>query len=334
MNVSRGMVAKMLARGAVNAARKRPLTLSFEVTHACTANCWHCNWGGGIKETRLDAAGYKRIYDTMKAPVVNISGGEPMSRGDLEEIIRALANPGGIPWIVVVSNASLLTPEKFLKLKKAGMHQLSLSLDFPDSRHDEFRRIPNLFDRMDRVLPECVKIGDTDDINVNVCITAWNYKDLPEMVRVADRWGVKVNFSAYSKLRIDEERGLLDGNGDADAFRKSIEEVIELKKQGLPVYTAEDTLWKFHDFMVGERTPGCRAGERFLVVNPDGRLTPCAMVMAYYDTQQDMLKEFTSCNTCTECYISTRAAAEKNTVDMIKGNLQDFKKILPWNRSS
>ena len=41
----------MLAKGAWNTARKHPLTISFEVTHACTANCWHCNWGGPIKET-------------------------------------------------------------------------------------------------------------------------------------------------------------------------------------------------------------------------------------------------------------------------------------------
>ncbi len=33
------------------------------------------------------------------------------------------------------------------------MHQLSVSLDFPDDRHSEFRRIPGLFDRMAEVLP-------------------------------------------------------------------------------------------------------------------------------------------------------------------------------------
>lgn len=332
MNVSKSMVRRMAVRGAVNMLRKRPITLSFEITHACTANCWHCNWGGGIKETRLDPAGYRRIYDTMKAPVVNISGGEPMSRGDLPDILRALRDPSGIPFLVVVSNASLLTPEKFLSLKEAGMHQLSLSIDFPDSRHDEFRRIPRLFERMDRVIPECVRIGDTDDVNLNCCITAWNYKDLPDIVRLAERWGVKINFSVYSKLRNDEESGLLSGDDNRAELKRVFEEVIEMKRAGLPVFTAEETMWKFHDFLGGQRTPGCMAGNRFLVVNPDGRLTPCAMVMAYHDTQKDMLENFTPNNTCEECYISTRAAAEKSVKELISGNLEDLKKILPWGK--
>jgi MoaA/NifB/PqqE/SkfB family radical SAM enzyme len=279
----------------------------------------------------MDAAGYRKIYDTMKSPVVHFSGGEPMSRRDLPDIIRAMKDPSGIPWVIVVSNASLLTPEKFLSLKEAGMHQLSLSIDFPDSRHDEFRRIPNLFDRMDRVVPECVRIGEDDDVNLNCCITAWNFRDLPEIVRVAERWGTAVNFSVYSKLRNDEERGLLTGGENKAELRRVFEEVIEMKRAGKPVFTAEETMWKFHDFLAGERTPGCMAGDRFLVINPDGRLTPCAMVMAYYDTQKEMLKEFTPNNTCEECYISTRAGAEKSPRQIIANNLKDFKKILPWS---
>jgi MoaA/NifB/PqqE/SkfB family radical SAM enzyme len=330
MNVSKNMTVRMLTRGAWNMLRKKPLTVSFEVTHTCTANCWHCNWGGPVKETRLEPEEYARIWRTMGAPVVNVSGGEPMARGDLDDVVRALANPGRLPWVVVVSNASQLTPERFLRLKRAGMHQLSISIDFPDERHDKFRRIPGLFDRMDKMIPECVRVGDESDISLNCCITGWNYRSLPDIVRVADRWGVQVNFSAYSMLRVDEAAGLPQQNGSKESLKEAIEEVIDLKKAGCGVYTSEDALWKYYEFMCSGHTPGCRAGERFLVVNPDGRMTPCAMVMAYFDDQPSMLREFSCSNECGACYISTRANAEKTPRQLLAGNLETLKGLLPW----
>lgn len=329
MNVSKSMTARMLAQGAWNMMRKKPLTVSFEITHACTANCWHCNWGGPIKETRLEPEGYARIWRSLRSPVVNVSGGEPLARGDADEVIKALTSPGRLPWLVVVSNASQLTPERFLRLKKAGMHQLSLSIDFPDERHDEFRRIPGLFERMDRIVPECVKIGDESDVSLNCCITAWNYHALPDIVRVADKWGVQINFSAYSLLRVDEAAGLPQQNGSREGLKRAIQEVVDLRKAGSGVYTNEETLWKFYDFLCRGNTPGCMAGERFLVVNPDGRLTPCAMVMAYFDDQESMRREFTCNNDCGACYISTRANAEKTPQQLIKGNLDTLARLIP-----
>ena len=336
MNISRPMVRKMLTRAVWNMIVKKPLTVSFEVTHVCTANCGHCNWGGAVKETRRTPEEYAEIYRELGAPVVNLSGGEPMARGDLDDIVRAIARPGRLPWVVVVSNCSQLSPERFTRLKEAGMHQLSASIDFPDDRHSRFRRIPGLFGRMNEMIPRCVAIGDPDDITLNCCITAWNFKELPEIVKLAHRWGVKINFSAYSKLRVDDASGLLTGgrNGVRSELKRSIEAVIELREQGYPVYSSPSMLWKFHDFLLSGYAPGCRAGERFVVVNPDGRLTPCAMVMAYYNDQKSMLKEFTPRNTCGQCYISTRANAEKKFFRSLSDNAEYLRKVIRFRDTS
>jgi len=331
MNVARNMAWRMAAQGFWNILRQKPLTVSFEVTHACTANCWHCNWGGPIKESRIGPEDYARIWRTMRAPVINVSGGEPLARGDLDDIVRALANPGGLPWVVVVSNASQLTGERFLRLKKAGMHQLSVSIDFPDDRHSTFRRIPGLFDRMDQSIPECVELGEPSDLSLNCCITSWNYQDLPGIVDLAERWGVSVNFSAYSMLRVEEPEGLARQNGTKDDLRRVIEQVLEMKRRGKPVYTSEGALWKYYEFLCKGHIAGCKAGSRFLVVNPDGRLTPCAMVMAYFDDQPSMRENFTCQNTCGACYISTRAHGEKTMADFVRDYSDIAKQLLPWN---
>ncbi|MGH2668983.1 MAG: radical SAM protein, partial [bacterium] len=325
MNVSGSMALRMLLKSAWSTARKHPLSVSFEVTHACTANCWHCNWGGPIKETRRSPAEYAAICRDLKPIVVNVSGGEPMARGDLDDIVRAVARPGRLPWVVVVSNASQLSPERFLRLKRAGMHQLSLSIDFPDDRHSEFRRIPGLFAHMDEMVPKCVAIGDDDDVSLNCCITAWNYHALPDIVRLAARWGVSINFSAYTPLRMDDPKGMVKHNGSAAELQEKIAAVIALKREGYPVYTSERVLWKFHRFLVTGRAPGCQAGYRFLVVNPDGRLTPCAMVMAYFNDYHTMQREFSRSNTCEACFISTRANCEKTLKEMLADNVDTLR---------
>lgn len=332
MNVSGNMSLRMVGKGFWNMVTQRPLSVSFEVTHSCTANCWHCNWGGPIKETRLAPDAYGEICRRLDPVVCNVSGGEPFARGDLVEIVRAIAQPGRLPWMVLVTNASQLTPEKFLELKRAGIHQLSVSIDFPDDRHSAFRRIPGLFDRMAHVLPECARLGEEEDVTLNCCITAWNYRALPDIVRLAQRWGVRLNFSAYTPLRMDEPRGLVGRNGSAAELKKVLEEVIALKRAGMPVYTSERVLWRYYTFLTGGRFPGCKAGVRFLVINPDGRLTPCAMVMAYYYDQATMRREFSRCNSCTACYISTRANSEKTAGELLLDNLAIFGRLLPWRR--
>ena len=329
MNVSGAMAAKMFARGLRNKMQNKPLSISFEITHACTANCWHCNWGGPIKEERLSAEEYAAICEELRPVVSHASGGEPLARGDVYEIVEAMSKPGSLPWMVVVTNASQLTADRFFKLKKAGMHQLSVSLDFPDERHDEFRRIPGLFNRMGTVLPDLAKCSDKDDILLNVCITDWNYKELPDIVRVAKDWGLSINFSVYSHLRVQDKTGLIKGD-HLEGLADKIQEVIDMKNAGYPVYTSPRVLWKFHKFMKEDGIPGCQAGRKFLVINPDGRLTPCAMVMAYFDTQEDMIENFTKQNTCEQCYISTRANTEKTFREFLEDNSHVLAKALPW----
>ena len=319
MNISGRLAVKMLLRSIRNKLEQRPLSVSFEITHYCTANCWHCNWGGPVKgEKRLEAEDYAKICREMRPVVSHISGGEPLARNDVYEIVRAMANPGGLPWMILVSNCATLTPDKYWKLRKAGINQFSISLDFPDERHSEFRRIPGLFDKMNRVIPEITALGN-NDLSLNVCITAWNFRDLPRMVELAERWHTSINFSVYTPLRMSDSSGLPKEELLREV-RDVFQEVIDMKKAGRPVYTSERVMWKFYQFLTDRSVPGCQAGRHFLVINPDGRLTPCAMVMAYFNSQRDMLREFTKTNTCEMCYISTRANTEKTAREIIADN--------------
>jgi MoaA/NifB/PqqE/SkfB family radical SAM enzyme len=319
MNITGRLALKMLARGLRNKWAEKPISVSFEITHYCTANCWHCNWGGPVKnESRLQAEDYAAICEELRPVVSHLSGGEPLARTDVYDIARAMAVPGDLPWMILVSNAAALNADKYWKLREAGINQFSISLDFPDERHSEFRRIPGLFDKMSRVIPEITALGN-GDLSLNSCITAWNYKDLPEMVELAKKWNSSINFSVYSTLRINDENGIPREDQLKDV-REVFQKVVDMKKAGYPVYSSERVMWKYFQFFTDRGIPGCEAGRRFLVINPDGALTPCAMVWAKYNSQRDMLREFTANNTCEQCYISTRANTEKTFADFVADN--------------
>ena len=140
-----------------------------------------------------------------------------------------------------------------------------------------------------------------------------------------------VNFSVYTHLRVDDRDGLVSGDRHLAELKHGIEQVIDLQKRGYPVYTSPRVMWKYYRFLAEGGVGGCQAGSRFLVINPDGRLTPCAMVMAYFDDQQEMVRRFTNQNTCEACYISTRANTEKTLVEFVQDNQQIFGRMLtPW----
>ena len=97
------------------------------------------------------------------------------------------------------------------------------------------------------------------------------------------------------------------------------------------MYTAPRVMWKYYSFLTEGGVGGCQAGNRFLVINPDGRLTPCAMVMAYFGDQQEMVRKFSKQNACDACYISTRANTEKSLMEFVQDNPRIFRRMLkPW----
>ena len=101
--------SRIFVRGINNYGINKPLCVSFEVTLSCNANCRHCDNGGIIGgEERLGPEGYAHLYSLLNSPVIQISGGEPMLREDVTEIIRALKQSNGLPYIVFVTNAFLL----------------------------------------------------------------------------------------------------------------------------------------------------------------------------------------------------------------------------------
>jgi MoaA/NifB/PqqE/SkfB family radical SAM enzyme len=328
-NISTPLAFRIATHTLKNILLRRPICIALEVTHNCTANCRHCDKGETVEDNPVGAEVYRRICEELSPAVIQIAGGEPLLRDDLPQIVRALYRPDHLPFLVLVTNGSLLTRERYLELREAGIRQFSISLDFPDERHSEFRRLPGLFEKLDKLIPELLAFGN-GDVVINTCITRANYPYLLDIIKKVSEWGVKVNFSAYTDLRTQNPEFNLRHPEDTSRLNSIIDEIFS-GNDGYrrAVMTSERVLRRFSKYFENCDIPNCQTGRKFLIVNPDGTLTPCAMfIEERYNSRKELLEKFAKNNECGRCYISIRANTEKSPWELLTDGLR-FLKLPP-----
>jgi MoaA/NifB/PqqE/SkfB family radical SAM enzyme len=310
----------------LNWLAERPIVVSFEVTDACTCYCKHCDHGGPRDESRnLKPADYRRYMEALNPCVVQVSGGEPLMRKDVVEIVRSIKNGSSLPYTILVSNWSEMTEEKYLALRDAGIDQFSVSLDFPDARHDEFRVYPGLYSHLESLIPRLAKMGH-DDIVLNSCITSVN---LNEMLPIADKareWGVNLCYSAYSARRTGCRDYFLNTPEQLATLNRSLDQVEARRDETNWIVNSTSTLDATRRYFENGGAPGCKAGQRFLVVTAQGELQPCSMQFQRYplEDRAKMVNEFTHSNRCDECYVSIRSYLDKSFPQLLWENVSGF----------
>ena len=316
----------VIGRGSLDWMTGRPLVVSFEVTDSCTCYCQHCDHGGAKDDSRnLEPADYRRYMRVLRPCVVQLSGGEPLLRDDLLEIVRNIKLRSGLPYTILVSNWSLMTEERYLELRAAGVHQFSVSLDFPDERHDAFRRHPGLYAHLSRMVPRLGALG-YDDIVLNSCITSENVAEINAMADQARQWGVNICYSAYSVRRTGCRDYFLSAPEQIALLNRELDRVEARRDHTNWVVNTTSTLEGTRRYFENGGSPGCSAGRRFLVVTARGELQPCSMQFQRYGLHEQarMVREFTRSNTCEQCYVSIRSYLDKPFAQLLWENVSGF----------
>jgi cyclic pyranopterin phosphate synthase len=123
---------------------------------------------------------------------VRLTGGEPLLRDDLEEIVAALKKIPGIGEAVLTTNAIGLA-ERAKALSSAGLSRVNISLD--TLRHETFARIAGE-DRLDDVLAgieQATKVFDEVKLNA-VLMRGVNDDEIETLVRFAAKIGTEIRF--------------------------------------------------------------------------------------------------------------------------------------------
>ena len=131
-----------------------PLNIYWEMTQACALACRHCRAEAvpmaHPMELSFDegAAFLRQIGDFGDPlPQLILTGGDPLARNDLYELIEE-ARKLGIGVSITPAATSALTREVLVRLKRHGVEGLGLSLDGSTAqRHDSIRGVPGTFDR-------------------------------------------------------------------------------------------------------------------------------------------------------------------------------------------
>jgi MoaA/NifB/PqqE/SkfB family radical SAM enzyme len=312
--------ASLAGRAAGNYLSSKPLCISFEITHNCNAFCRHCHLGGrNIAEKRAPAEEFGEICRRLRPVIAQISGGEPLLRRDLTDIVKAFRRPDRAPVIVITTNAALLTYDRYRELRAAGVDEFSISLDYPDERHDDFRGIPGLFGKI-RTLIE--RISGEAEKGVTFCcvIQSDNFRDLPRLAELAGRWGVRLNLSAYTMLRTKETRYLISP-ADLREFKEVVHRLKEIKKTSRALRTSSYVLDKMAEYFDRGGMPRCQTGRRFFNVNPDGTFSPCGLIITDFKSARELRDRFCRSNACVSCYTSIRANTEKPVWRMLYDNI-------------
>jgi len=218
-----------------------------------------------------------------------------------------------------------MTEEKYRALGEAGIDQFSVSLDFPDERHDDFRVYPGLYRHLSEVVPKLAARG-YDDIVLNTCITSENVGEINAIADRAREWGVNICYSSYSARRTGCRDYFLNRPEQLEMLGRQLAQVERRRDRTNWIVNSPATLEATQRYFENGGTPGCKAGKRFLVVTSDGALQPCSMQFQRYklEERERMIAEFTAGNQCDECYVSIRSYLDKTFPQLLWENVSGF----------
>ncbi len=148
--------------------------LRISVTDRCNLRCVYCSVGSVPHLPRSEILSYEeiecvvRVAASMGINKVRLTGGEPLLRPDLSNLVRMLSQIEGIDDISLTSNGTLLS-KYAVELKEAGLKRVNLSLD--TLREDRFKSISGR-DKLGEVLSgiEAAYIAGLQPVKINMVV--------------------------------------------------------------------------------------------------------------------------------------------------------------------
>jgi len=149
---------------------ERPFIAIWETTQACDLACVHCRASAQPERNPLELSTEegKGLIDqiaAMNVPVFVLTGGDPIKRPDLFELI-GYARTRGVRVSLTPSATPLLTRDVVVRLKDAGLARLAVSLDGANAEtHDAFRGMTGSFERTLNAIHWANEIGLPVQVN-------------------------------------------------------------------------------------------------------------------------------------------------------------------------
>ena len=183
--------------------RRTPMAATLAVTDACQLKCVHCSAALRPHDRPpLDTATWKRVIGEcvgLGTSVVTFTGGEPLLRRDLDELIAAVPKDRAVAEFFC--NGLDATPERLAAARQAGAYGIHLSLDDPDeTEHDRGRGREGVY----RAVADAARAARAAGLLVGLSTYATSASvDARKLTRVAalgEEWGAS-EISVFDGIR-------------------------------------------------------------------------------------------------------------------------------------
>ena len=272
------------------------MIVSWNTTNACNMYCDHCYRDAGCKaEEELSTAEAKTLLEQIARAgfkIMIFSGGEPLMRPDIVELVAYAASLGLRP--VFGTNGTLITLEMAQKLKAAGAMGMGISLDSMDrEKHNAFRKFPGAWEGAVQGMRNCRAAGLPFQIHTTVM--EWNNHELEDLTdfavaegAVAHHFFFLVPTGRAKTIEAESLRAEAYEDTLTRIMKKQQEVEIELKPTCAPQFLRIAA-------QMGLQTRfrrGCLAGTAYCIISPRGKVQPCAYLnMELGDVRQTPVDE-------------------------------------------
>ena len=223
---------------------QRPINyLRISVTDRCNLRCIYCMPPEGIVQmSHYDILSYEEIFTLVKAAAelginrVRLTGGEPLVRAGLSELVRMIASIDTIDDLSLTTNGILLA-KYAADLKDAGLMRVNVSLDtLKPERFRQITRCGELADTLKGI--EAANEVDLTPVKINMVVMAGiNDDELPDFARktIEDGWNMLLDLSAPGAIerlrRFHPKRPRRNVFGDGHAAEKIVKIFDNEEKQ-------------------------------------------------------------------------------------------------------
>ncbi|RMF92934.1 MAG: radical SAM protein [Candidatus Schekmanbacteria bacterium] len=269
-----------------------PQWIAWEITGKCDLNCIHCRAKASFIENPNELK-TEEIFHTMdniasfSKPVIILTGGEPLLREDVFDII-AYGRKKGFR-MAMSPNGHSITEEKAKMMKEAGIQMISISLDGSTKEvHDNFRRQEGSFEGTMKGIETAKKYGI--DFQINSSFSKRNQDEIPKMLELSKRLGAKAWFM-FMIVPTGRGKEIIDELIDSEDYEKILNWFYEEQKKKeifmrpvcAPQYfrikaqRAKADGLKVQGEGRGFRaeSKGCLGGQTFVFISRIGDVSPC-----------------------------------------------------------
>jgi AdoMet-dependent heme synthase len=260
--------------------------VQLHLTERCNLSCKHCYQTGrdvdemplsevieAINEISDTLDDWKEAYAIDFSPSFNVTGGEPLLRSDLYEILSEMRTKGFDAYLL--TNAILIDKKKAKELFSLGVKGVQVSIEGPEDIHETIRG-KGSFSATVRGVRNLLDSGLI--VTLNVTLSSLNADFFMEIVELALDLGVhKLGFSRL----VPSGRGgaMLPAMLSSGRVKELYGKIFSLDLEKLRIVTgdpvASQTVAEESEDRGNIPSGGCAAGVSGLTILPDGVIVPC-----------------------------------------------------------